>query len=125
MSLLASAAPQSRNILLAEDEPDLRDTLGLILEFEGWAVTAVGDGQAAVDAALHTRFHVAVLDVAMPILDGLLAAELLRATHPRTRIVMHTGIDEHWVRKRFLQYDDYFRKPMDPEAMVSRLMRLG
>jgi len=71
------------NILLAEDESDIRFVIRIALEDEGHRVVAVDDGQAAVERALAEPFDVVLLDVMMPRLDGLGACRQLKAD-PRT-----------------------------------------
>lgn len=123
--LMASfARTPSRHVLVAEDDPDIRDLLVLLLQLEGCTVTAVGDGQAAVEASQAFAFRVAIMDISMPILDGLAAAASMKLGRPALRIVLHTAMDEDWVRKRFTGYDAYFRKPLDIDSLVRRLPSL-
>lgn len=117
-------APRQCNVLVAEDEPDIRELLVLILELEGYVVTAVSNGQAAIEAILHTDFRLALLDVSMPILDGLATAAILKRACPRLRVVIHTAMDEDWVQKRFSGYDGYFRKPLDAQQLIGSIPRI-
>lgn len=65
-------------ILIADDEPDLRDTLKLLLEMRGHRVFLAADGEEAVNIALAIRPDVILMDVRMPKMDGLTATRLLR-----------------------------------------------
>jgi two-component system, cell cycle response regulator DivK len=67
----------SRN-LLAEDHEDNRDLLVRRLTKAGYDVIAVGDGQAAVDAALRETPDLILMDMAMPVMGGLEATRALR-----------------------------------------------
>lgn len=71
-------------VLLAEDEPDIQFITRLALEDAGCTVTAVSDGQSAVDCARAEPFDVVLLDVMMPRVDGFTACARLRED-PRTR----------------------------------------
>ncbi|MGQ0624392.1 MAG: ANTAR domain-containing response regulator [Sporichthyaceae bacterium] len=69
-----------RRVVIAEDEALIRMDLAEMLIEEGYTVVAaVGDGQAAIDAAAQHRPDLVILDVKMPILDGITAAEAIVA----------------------------------------------
>jgi len=65
-------------ILIADDLPDLLQALKETLEREGFAVTAVGDGQSALDAIRANPPDIAVLDLKMPRMTGFQVCEALR-----------------------------------------------
>src|SRR5690349_19229086 len=65
------------HILIADDEPDLRDTLKLLLELRGHRISLAVDGQDAVNIATETRPDVVLMDVRMPVMDGVTATRLL------------------------------------------------
>lgn len=77
-------------VVLADDSEEvlaeLREELGK--EFE--ILQAVANGEEAVDAVLHLDPDVLVLDIAMPILNGIQAALRIRKNHPRTKILFLT-----------------------------------
>jgi response regulator NasT len=80
---------QPTRVLIAEDEALIRLDLKEMLEEEGYVVVGeVGDGQAAVDAARELRPDLVVLDVQMPVLDGLSAAEQIAAARIAPVIVL-------------------------------------
>ena len=71
---------QPTRVLIAEDEALIRLDLKEMLEEEGYVVVAeVGDGQAAVEQARHLRPDLVIVDVQMPVLDGLGATRRIRA----------------------------------------------
>jgi DNA-binding NarL/FixJ family response regulator len=78
-------------VLLAEDHVIVRQGLRAILEQAGMVVTGeASDGQEALRAAHEQHPDVAVLDIAMPLLNGLETARRLRETLPQTKIILLT-----------------------------------
>jgi len=82
-------------LLIADDHEIFRAGLRALLEVQpGWRVVAeAADGRDAVKKAAETRPDVALLDIAMPFLNGLEAAQEIAQTCPRTKIVMLTVHD--------------------------------
>jgi DNA-binding NarL/FixJ family response regulator len=89
-------------VLIADDEPLIRAGVRAVLE-SAPEVTVVGeaaDGRAAVDGAVRQRADVALLDIRMPVLDGLAAMEELRRRLPALRVVLLTafGVEPNLMR---------------------------
>ena len=86
-------------VLLADDHEVVRQALKALLERHGFQVVGVAaDGRAAVDAACRLRPDIAVLDVAMPLLNGVDAARELCRMSPATRVILLTALeDAHFV----------------------------
>ena len=77
---LVSVSQKQLRVVIAEDEALIRLDLKEMLEEEGYAVVAeVGDGEAAVEQVTAQRPELAILDVKMPVLDGISAAERIAA----------------------------------------------
>ena len=70
--------PKSLNVLLAEDNSTNRLVITKMLQTLDCRVTAVDDGQAAVEAAASAQYDIALLDVAMPVMDGIAATRQIR-----------------------------------------------
>ena len=81
----------AHTILLAEDQTDIRDLIVLNLAAAGHTVTAVADGQAALDSQLEAASDLLVLDLMMPRLDGLDVCKALRTRGRATPILMLTA----------------------------------
>jgi DNA-binding NarL/FixJ family response regulator len=78
-------------LLLAEDHKQMREMITRIVEREFELVGAVGDGQALVEAESRLKPDVCVLDISMPILDGIEAASFLQQSGSIAKIVFLTG----------------------------------
>lgn len=110
------------NVVVAEDDPAIRELLVHHLEREGFAVIAVGDGQAALRAA-RTHADAAVLDIGLPAIDGLEVARTLRRERREIPIVMLTARSDEVDRIVGLELgaDDYLCKPFSPRELIARL----
>jgi two-component system response regulator MprA len=113
-------------VLVAEDDRAVRESLVRGLRFEGYEVVAVTDGRQAVDMARDNAPDVAVLDVMMPVLDGLSACRVLRDRHPSLPILLLTA--RHAVQDRVAGLDagadDYLVKPYAMSELAARLRAL-
>lgn len=83
---------ERRRIVIADDHEPTRVLMRTLIELEGMQVVGEAkDGSEAVALALEREPDVVLLDVNMPGLDGLGAAELIRASCPRIQLLLHTG----------------------------------
>lgn len=81
-------------IVLADDVEWVRRLTNLLLFPYFDIVAMVGDGQAAIDAVARLKPDILVLDIVMPLLDGLKTAEHLKETESPTKIVFLTGYED-------------------------------
>ena len=81
-------------IVVADDHAEMRQRIATLLEFEFDVVATVADGQAAVEATRALHPDLVVLDIAMPVLNGLEAAAIIRNLPDPPRIVFSTGYDD-------------------------------
>jgi DNA-binding response OmpR family regulator len=109
-------------VLLADDDVELAAMLGEYLEREGFAVTAVHDGEAAARLAATQPFQIVVLDVMMPRVDGIEALRRIRQAS-RIPVIMLTarGDDIDRIIGLELGADDYVTKPCTPRELTARL----
>jgi DNA-binding NarL/FixJ family response regulator len=80
-------------VVIADDQRLFAEALEAILSTDG-RISVVGraaDGQAAVDLVRDSRPDVVLMDIAMPVLDGIAATEKIRDEAPATRVVVLTG----------------------------------
>src|SRR6187200_1115818 len=113
-------------ILVADDEPAVRESLARALRLEGYEVELAEDGEEAVEAAGRSAPDAIVLDVLMPRLDGVAACRRLRDQGARTPVLMLTARDAISDRVAGLDAgaDDYLVKPFALEELLARLRAL-
>ena len=123
---MKSANNQQFSVVIAEDDPSVRKAVQRVLELEGYTVTAVNDGQAALDTILVKTPDAAVLDVSMPFLDGLSVCKELRHRGNRTPILLLTARHEVGDRVAGLDAgaDDYLVKPFAVDELLARVRAL-
>jgi DNA-binding response OmpR family regulator len=112
------------DILLVDDDDPLREMLSRSFEREGHKVTAVADGQAALDAAAERPFDIVLLDVALgagP--TGHDVARMLRSRRDVVPIIMLTALDSEADAVQGLESgaDDYVTKPFGLAELRSRI----
>ena len=113
------------NILVVDDEPVARQSLTDILKLEGFIVSAVPNGQAAVE---HVRTHAVdlmIVDLKMPGMDGLEVIQVVNQTSPETEIILLTahGSIESAVQALRLRIHDYLSKPASPPQILASVKK--
>jgi len=113
-------------ILVVDDDAAVRDSLIRTLRFEGYDVDAAADGQQALDAVRAHEPDAMVLDVSMPIMDGLQACRQLRGGGVLLPVLMLTARDSVGDRVAGLDAgaDDYLIKPFALQELLARLRAL-
>ena len=113
-------------ILVAEDQVDIRDLIVLNLRQAGYEVTAVPDGRAALASQQERTSDLLILDLMMPLLDGLEVCKALRARGHATPILMLTAKSTELDRVLGLELgaDDYLSKPFSMAELLARVKAL-
>jgi CheY-like chemotaxis protein len=119
---------ERRVILIADDDEDILMLLTDVLERSGHEVVAARNGIAALAAARERRPDLAVLDVAMPELDGLEVLERLRGdaeTRELPVVLLSARVQEEDVARGFATgANAYVRKPFSPRELTERVADL-
>lgn len=116
----------SFEILIAEDDANVRNAVARGLRLDGYTIHAVGDGVAALEWAMANDPDLVILDIGMPVLDGLRACRRLRTWSPTLPILMLTA--RHEVEDRIAGLDagadDYLVKPFALGELAARVRAL-
>jgi two-component system OmpR family response regulator len=110
-------------VLVVDDEPNIRDLIQVALKFHGCSVTTAGSGKDALRQAESTRPDLIVLDVMMPDMDGFEVCRRLRAAGNEVPVIFLTARDtsSDTVTGLAIGGDDYVTKPFSVEALVARV----
>ena len=113
-------------VVVAEDDPSVRNAVERVLELEGYRVKTVNDGNAALDLIVSSKPHAAVMDVMMPFADGLTVTRELRHRGNRTPVLLLTARHEVGDRVAGLDAgaDDYLVKPFAVDELLARVRAL-
>ena len=116
----------STKILLLEDDLLFGESIADVLEEEGYEVTLCRNGQEALDATYKDHFDLYLLDINVPLIDGLsLLRELRRADDatPAIYLTSHQGLDT--LSEAFeIGADDYLKKPFETDELLVRVHAL-
>ncbi len=113
-------------ILIVDDEPAIVQLAQLYLSREGYKLETATDGKQAVDRAIKDMPDVILLDIMLPVMDGLEVCKKLRAIDHPAAIMMVTARDEDIDKIIGLELgaDDYLTKPFNPRELVARVKAL-
>src|SRR5262249_14042744 len=116
----------SARVVVVDDDEALRNAVRRALRLEGYEVDLAGDGAQALAHLAGMRADLVVLDVLMPVLDGVTVCRRLRAGGDRTPILMLTARDAVSDRVVGLDAgaDDYLTKPFALEELLARVRAL-
>jgi len=125
MSINGKANGTAR-ILIAEDDRAVRESLLRALQLEGYTVAAANNGAEALDAVRQAEPDVLLLDVSMPLVDGLTVCRVLRSEENQLPVLMLTARTETSDRVAGLDAgaDDYLSKPFDLDELLARVRAL-
>lgn len=113
------------NILVVEDEEDILQLIKYNLTKEGYRVTVVGTGEAALKTARQTHPKLIILDLMLPGIDGLEVCQILKHDSATAQIpvimVTAKGEDSDIVTGLEVGADDYIVKPFSPRVLTARV----
>ena len=115
-------------ILLVDDEPDIIEILSYNLKKEGYQVFSASNGEEALVQAEKVKPHLIILDVMMPVMDGIETCEIIRKDkrYQETVIMFLSARSEDYshVAAFDVGADDYVNKPIKPKVLNSKVNAL-
>jgi PAS domain S-box-containing protein len=112
-------------ILIVDDDPDIRESLGDMLSHEGYRVQTVPDGSEALQCVKHQRYSAALLDIQLPDLDGLSVLKVMMELDPDLPIIILTGhaSTENTIGSLVKGAFAYLTKPYNKQELTAILRR--
>jgi two-component system OmpR family response regulator len=112
-------------VLVVDDEADMREMLGIYLKNENYQVLHAENGEEALDLLFDHEVDLIILDVMMPVMDGFTACKKIREKYMMP-ILMLTAKSDEWDKVRGLKLgaDDYVMKPFSPKELLARIEAL-
>lgn len=110
------------NILVCDDERDIVSALQIYLESDGYKVFTAFNGKEAVDIAKNNEIHLILMDIMMPVMDGITAMVTLREDN-NVPVILLTAKSEDTDKILGLNIgaDDYITKPFNPVELLARV----
>ena len=112
-------------ILICDDETDIRNALNIYLSAQGYETVLCSNGQEALDAVAKGGIGLVLLDIMMPVMDGITVLSKLRKTSNVPVILLTAkGEDTDKVLGLDVGADDYITKPFNPMEVLARVKSL-
>jgi DNA-binding response OmpR family regulator len=112
-----------RSILVIDDDDSLRDTIGVLLEQEGFRALLECDGKAGYERALAAKPDLILVDLRLPSMTGVEVCKQLRAARVQTPIIVLSAVGEEIDKVLLLEIgaDDYVVKPFGTRELLARI----
>ena len=109
------------NILIVDDDANIRETISLILQQEGYSTDTAENGKEAIEKTKTRYFNLALLDIKLPDMEGTKLLTIMHSAQPKMMKIMVTGYPslESAVEALTLGADSYVMKPIDPENLLA------
>jgi DNA-binding response OmpR family regulator len=112
-----------QTILVIDDDESLRDTIGVLLEREGFQAVLAADGKSGLDRAILGKPALILADLRLPDLSGVEVCKRLRTSGVRTPIIVLSAVGEEIDKVLLLEMgaDDYVVKPFGTRELLARI----
>lgn len=121
-------SPEHIKILLVDDEPDILEFMEYNLKKEGFQTYTARNGQEAIDKATDIRPDLIIMDIMMPVMDGIEACRIIRNNRELSNVMVAflTARNEDYSQIAGFDVgaDDYISKPIKPRVLISRIKAL-
>lgn len=110
------------NILVCDDDRDIRNALRIYLNGEGYGVLEASNGKEALDKLASDDIHIVLMDIMMPLMDGMAAtARIRQESNVPVILLTAKGEDMDKVAGLTVGADDYVTKPFNPLEVIARV----
>ncbi|MEW6096769.1 MAG: response regulator [bacterium] len=108
-------------ILIVDDEKDLANVLGTILELEGYQVTTVLDGYKAIEHIKTTSYDLVLMDIRLPGINGVETFIKIKEIDPEVKVIMMTAFSVEDLIEKAIKQGAYacIHKPFEPEKVIA------
>ena len=112
-----------QTVLVIDDDSDVRDTIGVMLESEGYLPVLAGDGRSGFKQALALKPGLIVVDLRMPGFSGVEVCKQVRAAGMKTPLIVLSALAGEMDKVRLLDIgaDDYVVKPFGARELLARI----
>jgi DNA-binding response OmpR family regulator len=112
-----------QTILVIDDDESLRDTIGMLLESEGFRAVLAGDGKSGLDQALVSKPNLILVDLRLPVIGGVDVCKQLRQSGVETPIIVLSAVGDEFDKVLLLEIgaDDYVVKPFGTRELLARI----
>jgi len=124
---------KSANILIVDDDPDVREAVKIILETQPYELIFASNGEECLEQVKKNTPDLIILDLLMPKKDGFEVIKELRGhpSYPRIPILVLTAVKKEAAGRRYeletalrMDVDDYIEKPIQPDDLIDRVKRI-
>ncbi|TKJ46170.1 hypothetical protein CEE35_00730 [Candidatus Aerophobetes bacterium Ae_b3b] len=121
------------NILIVDDDPDVREAVKIILETQPYELIFASNGEECLEQVKKKTPDLIILDLLMPKKDGFEVIKELRGhpSYPRIPILVLTAVKKEAAGRRYeletalrMDVDDYIEKPIQPDDLIDRVKRI-
>ena len=112
-----------QTVLVIDDDESLRDTIGVMLEQEGFRAVLAADGRSGYERALTLKPDLLLVDLRLPAMSGIEICKQLRAAQVKTPIIVLSAVGEEFDKVLLLEIgaDDYVVKPFGTRELMARI----
>ncbi len=112
-----------QKILVIDDDENLRDTIGVMLERENFVPLLAADGKSGFEKALMLKPHLLLVDLRLPGMSGIEVCKQLRADRVQTPIIILSAVGDEVDKVLLLEIgaDDYIVKPFGTRELIARI----
>ncbi len=118
-----SGLPPTRKILIVDDDPELRETVSIMLEREGFAPLEASEGRSGLEKAVTGKPDLILVDLRLPLMNGVELCKQIRANRLTTPIIVLSAVGDEIDKVLLLEIgaDDYVVKPFGARELLARV----